>query len=84
MGSKKTKVSDTNDQCMEVFRPFGASSSSVSNVNVRPSLSPELFMKVGTRVGVITVYYEHATQNLPCTVPSIAKPQTHIYDEPRK
>ena len=84
MGNKKTKVSDTNEQCMEVYRSFSASCSSASNVNVHPTLRPELFMKVGTTVGIITIYYEHLKENLLCTVPSIAKTKTHIYDKPKK
>lgn len=57
---------------MEVYRPFSPNCRNTSNVNVRPVLIPKLFVKVGTRVGVITVYCEHMSKNLPCTVPSVA------------
>lgn len=39
----------------------------------RDPIAPDLFMRVGTRVGTITAYYEYV--NPPNTVPNIPKPQ---------
>lgn len=45
---------------MESRRNFGSPS---GQVVARDPLTPDLFMKVGTRVGVITAYYRHVPHN---------------------
>lgn len=53
MGTRKSKV---NEESMSEPRNFG---SPAGQVAPREPLSPILFMKVGTRVGTITAYYQH-------------------------
>lgn len=53
MGTRKSKV---NEESMSEPRNFGLPAGQVAN---RDPLSPNLFMKVGTRVGTITAYYRH-------------------------
>lgn len=83
MGSRKTKFSqETGGNSLDVYRPFGTSSGNTNNPQPRQTLNPELFMKVGTRIGVITVYYEHVppTNNF---VPLPESKDENVYEVPR-
>lgn len=51
---RKRKVIETEINYME--RNFGLPSGQITQ---REPLTPDLFMKVGTRLGVITAYYKH-------------------------
>lgn len=64
-----------DDYCMDSRRNFGSPSGQLVN---REPITPDLFMKIGTRVGNITAYYQHVPQVSSPTYPS--KP--HTLDQP--
>lgn len=70
MGSSFRKNKQSTEYMSEP-RNFGVPIGQVTN---RESLSPNLFMRVGTRVGNITAYYEHV--NPPNFKPSLPAPPT--------
>lgn len=55
---KKHKFED--NCCMDSRRNFGLPSGQIIS---RDPITPDLFMKVGTRVGTITAYYQHVSPN---------------------
>lgn len=69
MGSSLRK-SKTKPEFMSESRNFGLPIGQVTN---RDPLSPNLFMRVGTRVGTITAYYQHV--NPSSLTPSLPTPQ---------
>lgn len=74
MGISYTKIkkrkADT-ESCMENKRNFGVPSGQIIE---RESLNPDLYMKVGTRVGLITAYYEHVTPSTSAVPPTSSPP----------
>lgn len=55
---KKYKFDDNS--FMDSRRNFGSPSGQIVS---REPITPDLFMKVGTRVGTITAYYQHVQYN---------------------
>lgn len=68
MGSNlKRKRKEDTEICMDGSRNFGLSSGQITE---REPLTPNLFIRVGTRLGTITAYYEHLSPpNVPPSVP---------------
>lgn len=63
---------------MDQYRPFGACSGNISQTDSK-TVPAELYMKVGTRIGVITAYYTHI--NPVAALPS--KDTSNVYDVPK-
>lgn len=73
--SYRKRHRDSDNYYMDSRRNFGSPSGQLVN---REPIAPDLFMKIGTRVGTITAYYQHIppVSNLkypskPSTVPSL-------------
>lgn len=62
----KRKFKDSTEPCMDGNRNFGLPSGQVTE---REPLTPNLFMRVGMRIGTITAYYEHVNPSNISTVP---------------
>lgn len=83
VSSKKKRKSD-NSYLMETRRNFGSPSGQIAN---REPLTPNLFMKVGTRVGVITAYYQHVPSTVTLTsttntsTPVVRSPVVNVIPE---
>lgn len=60
---------------MDSNRNFGLPSGQVTE---REPLTPNLFMRVGTRLGTITAYYEHVTPNNFPSVPVNSPPAIRV------
>lgn len=66
MGLGKSKI---KTESMSEPRNFGLPAGQVNN---REQLTPSLFMRVGTRVGTITAYYQHVNPvNVPSSTPNL-------------
>lgn len=70
--AKKFK-GESRDSCMDHRRNFGTTPGQLTD---REPLNPDLYMRVGTRVGTITAYYEHLTPSttIPVPIPPSANP----------
>lgn len=78
MGIPHTKKSKSEkvESCMDSKRNFGKPSGQITE---REPLNPDLFMKVGTRVGTITAYYEHVTPCVPVVSTSTTSPNPPVH-----
>lgn len=56
---------------MDSRRNFGLPSGQIIS---RDPITPDLFMKVGTRVGTITAYYQHVSPNTNTNITKSLKP----------
>lgn len=81
--SSRKRHKDSDSYFMDSRRNFGSPSGQLVN---REPITPDLFMKIGTRVGTITAFYRHIppvsnlkypsnSSTVPCvSVPSIQLP----------